>query len=209
MRPEPTMNHARWQELMSSFGYGANEATYRELVDCYSQKHRHYHNTEHVAACLQHLDTCRDLAQRPLEIEVALWFHDAVYNPLSSQNEQKSAEMAVAFLKANDGDEPVTSRVRSLILATLHDAPTETRDESLIVDIDLAILGVEPVDFARFGAAVRSEYRMIPSFIYRKKRQEILAGFLERPAIYQNEPFHSTLETQARENLARAIEELS
>ncbi|MNC84702.1 hypothetical protein D3C83_02620 [compost metagenome] len=94
-------------------------------------------------------------------------------------------------------------------MVTEHNAATMTKDESILVDIDLSILGADVETYAAFEEAVRNEYRMVPMLIYRRKRTEILNGFLKRPRIYQNEPFFSEREQQARINLSNAISKLS
>lgn len=203
------MSIERWFELMRAFGFGANEETFDSLRAAYSEKHRHYHTGEHVQACLRHLDSCVMRADEPKEIELALWFHDAIYEPLSSNNERKSADWAAAFLAANLATPEVAARVHRLIMVTEHNAATMTKDESILVDIDLSILGADVETYAAFEEAVRNEYRMVPMLIYRRKRTEILNGFLKRPRIYQNEPFFSEREQQARINLSNAISKLS
>jgi len=77
------------------------------------------------------------------------------------------------------------------------------------VDIDLSILGADAKTYDEFEKAVRQEYRIIPMFIYRRKRAEVLHSFLLRPHIYQNEPFLSEREHQARANLSNAVSQLS
>jgi predicted metal-dependent HD superfamily phosphohydrolase len=77
------------------------------------------------------------------------------------------------------------------------------------VDIDLAILGADAATYNLFEQAVRQEYQKIPIFLYRKKRAAVLRRFIERPFIYQNEPFKSDYEQQARVNLANAISNLT
>ena len=195
----------RWFRLMGDFGFDNNEGTFRSLLSAYSEKHRHYHTSEHVADCLRHLDTCVAQINEPLEVELALWFHDAVYNPLSGKNERKSANWAASFLSNNSAADELTAKVHRLILVTKHDAPPQTNDESILVDIDLAILGADAATYNVFEQAVRQEYQIIPVFLYRKKRAAVLRGFIERPFIYQNEPFKSECEQQARINLANAI----
>jgi len=193
---------------MAAFGFNANEETYQKLIASYSQKHRHYHTQAHVNACLRHLDRCKSQANNASEIEIALWFHDAVYNPFRGDNELVSAEWAATFLNENGAAEELAQRVHRLIMVTEHDSPTQTQDESLLVDVDLSILGANTEVYDQFEINVRKEYKRIPMFIYKKKRVEVLKGFLERSAIYNNEPLRSELESQARLNLSNAIEQL-
>lgn len=202
------MNLERWSRLMSNWGFGQHPETYDQLVSFYSQKHRHYHTLEHIAACLKHVDTCVAQMKNPREVELALWFHDAIYEPLSAKNELKSAEWATSFLLANGTDADTVSRIYRLIMATTHDAPIQTQDESILVDIDLSILGADPHTYDSFEKAIRAEYKSVPLFIYKRKRAAVLRGFLERDRIYRHEPFFTEREQQARRNLAKAVDNL-
>lgn len=203
------MNIQRWTRLMDNWGFGPNQQTFDALVKAYGERHRHYHTAQHIDACLLNLDRCALQLEHPHEVELALWFHDAVYNPLSKNNELESANWAVSFLSENQAPIDAIQRVQALIMATVHDAPALSKDASLLIDIDLAILGAQPQAYEAFEKAVRNEYRLVPGFIYRKKRAEILRQFLGRERIYQNEPFTSQLEALARINLTQAISNLN
>jgi len=209
MRQEANTSFDRWSALMHGWGFPSNRATYDALVSEYSKPGRHYHTLKHVEACLKNLTLCADQADYPSEMELSLWFHDAIYKPLLSRNEEQSAEWAGSFLEQNSAHADQISRVRNLILVTRHEGEVQSKDESLLVDIDLAILGSDPGTFDDFEDQIRREYRMVPQFLYRKKRQQLLQGFLDRPRIYLNEPFYSRLEAQARSNLQSAISQLS
>lgn len=202
------MEISRWQNLMQNFGIADNIDTYQSLLDAYSQKHRRYHTGEHISATLRHLDAVADLADHTFEIEVALWFHDAIYKPFSAKNELDSADWAAKFLSNNGVSPDRISRVHRLIMATVHTAEIQSGDQQLMVDIDLSILGVPSAVYAQFEKNVRYEYRLVPYFLYKKKRKEILASFLARDKIYQSDYFFETCEAQARVNLAAAIDAL-
>lgn len=202
------MTYERWLKLMRAWGFPANEDTFHSLKAAYSEKHRHYHTDKHILACLAHLDRCIPQTQHPEEVELALWFHDAIYQPLSGHNEQQSADWASSFLQANGASAEVIERVHRLIMVTAHQVETRTTDESLVVDIDLSILGASDKTYGEFEKAVRKEYRLVPMFIYRKKRASVLNSFLQRPHIYKNEPFYSEREDQARVNLANTVSQL-
>jgi len=199
------MNFERWLQLMEAWGFGANRGCFESLLAAYSSKGRHYHTAEHVSACLRHLDGCLAKLQYPREVEFALWFHDAIYEPLSGSNEKESANWAVSFLSEHGATEAEVARVHRLIMVTEHNAPTQTSDEAVLVDIDLSILGASSVVYDIFEAGVRQEYKVIPSFMYRKKRAEVLRGFLERDKIYTSGCFPPEVERQAKKNLSNAV----
>ena len=119
------MKSTRWHALMNRLGFGANTETYRALLDAYSQKHRHYHTAVHIAHCLDELAPCRELAEHPDDVELALWFHDAVYDSYAKDNEQKSADWAARFLREKRAGSEQVDRVHGLVMATVHEAPAD------------------------------------------------------------------------------------
>lgn len=195
---------------MTAFGLAENRLTYDALIKAYAEKHRAYHTFDHIAACLSHFDAVKDQIDHPLEVELALWFHDAIYKPFSSSNEKDSAIWAQEFFELNAyEDEEVVDRIFDLIMVTEHSGATKTGDEELMIDIDLSILGTAPETYDQFEKNVRFEYKRVPGFMFRKKRKEILSEFLVRDRIYHDVYFHNKLEAQARINLITAIERLS
>lgn len=163
---------------------------------------------QHVDECFVRLDEARPLAEHIYEVELALWFHDAVYAPRNQDNEEQSASLAHAAAEQSGLHTAVAARVRQLILATKHDASPTSSDAALLVDVDLAILGA-PVDrFDEYERQVRREYSWVPGFLFRRKRRQILEGFLARPHVYNTKQFRASYETSARANLARSIERL-
>ncbi len=208
MTAAATMTPERWLALMNAWEIGVNAATFQALLAAYSEDGRHYHTAEHVAACLRHLDSCAASIDAPEEVELALWFHDAIYRPFSGSNEKDSADWACTFLLESGADPAKVERVRRLIMVTEHSAPAQTHDETVLVDIDLAILGAEPAVYELFERAVRREYQQVPLPLYRRKRAEIFRGFLQRAAIYPSGIFTEEAEQRARSNLAAAIASL-
>ncbi len=183
------------------------------LRAAYGESHRAYHNLDHVHACLGELDAVflmrdGDAAVHWDAIAVALWYHDAVYRIGHAANEKDSAAWAQRDLSADGASPDFAERVVQLILATEHQAEPQAGDEQLLVDLDLGILGQPAAVYDRFEQAIRAEYRRVPGFIYRRKRAEILRGFLGRSTIYHTPHLHAAWEQQARANLARAIEAL-
>lgn len=190
---------------MAALALPESNETFEQLLDAYSQKHRHYHTGAHIDHCLRELDLVPGLADQPAEVELALWFHDAVYDPYSSNNEEKSADLACELLNRHGVDAERVERVRAHIMATRHEAAATLDDSKLVVDVDLSILGVDEAVYARFETEVREEYRWVPGPLFRRKRAEILESFLARPSIYSTAPFRTKYEAPARRNLTAAI----
>jgi len=203
------MNKPRWDRLLGSFGIQTEQQTYSALDNAYSEKHRSYHTQHHINACLDMLDSCLLNLSRIHELEMAFWFHDAVYKIYSSTNEEDSALWAVGFLEQNQVESESISRIRQYILDTKHDAVTTSLEAGAVVDIDLAILGSESENYDQFEKAIAYEYKIVPGIMYRKKRRQVLCSFINREYIYQTEYYRDHYEDRARLNLKRAIDQLS
>src|SRR5580765_3934565 len=91
----------RWLRLWHGAGASDDpEMWYQRLTQAYAEPHRHYKNQQHIAECLTDFDAGRHLAQQPIAVELALWFHDAVYDPKADDNEEQSAALAKSCLAA-------------------------------------------------------------------------------------------------------------
>lgn len=202
------MTRDAWLAMMTSFGFGDNRQTHTALVQAYNEPHRAYHTAEHIEACLAHLERVKTELDRPHEVRLALWFHDAVYKIFSGTNEKDSADWAVKFLRENKAADDVIARIENLILITEHHANPSTKDEEFMLDIDLSILGAPKDVYDQFEINVRKEYKRVPKFVFRKKRKEILQSFLDMERVYKTEVFNAELEKTARENLRRVVAEL-
>jgi predicted metal-dependent HD superfamily phosphohydrolase len=202
------VNIERWERLMADLHIPEERETYASLEAAYAEPHRYYHTAQHIDHCLAEFDLARNLAVEPAEVEVALWFHDAIYKPHRSDNEQASADWAERFLATHSVDPARIGRIRAHILATRHASPAASADAQLVLDVDLAILGTDRETYWKFEESIRKEYRWVPGPLFRSKRTEILRSFLERPFIYSTLLLRDRLEATARSNLAAAIEAL-
>ena len=209
-RQQETLDQQRWLELWSRLGAQASGASiFAQLAAAYAEPERAYHTAEHIRHCLAELDLSRDLAQYPDEVEAALWFHDAVYRPAASDNENQSAELARTALSMGAVPREVADRTAALVLATRHAGVPNSPDEQLICDIDLSILGREPGIFDAFERGIRREYAWVPEPMYRRERSAVLSGFLRRRSIYQTDQFRQRYEALARANLQRLLDQLA
>jgi len=200
---------ARWAEVWAELGLKGDPELHADLRLRYSETQRAYHTLHHVMECLELLEETRALARRPAEIELAIWFHDAIYDPRRHDNEQRSAEWAQRELRKAGAADTVTARIVELVMVTRHDAAPQDGDQELMLDIDLAILGARPSRYAEYERQIRQEYRHVPLPTYRAVRRMLLLGFLQRPQLYHTAWFRERRERTARANLERSIRALS
>ena len=181
---------------------------FQALVSLYGQPQRYYHNFDHINDCLAEFDAFRHLARQPVAVELAIWFHDAVYDPRAADNEEKSVEFVQRQLgKAAAGAE-LCAAVSALILATkTHDASAQ-EDAPLLIDVDLSILGQPAERFLRYESQIRREFEWVPEMTFAAKRAEILERFLARKSIYATREFIRKYEERARRNLESSIRKL-
>lgn len=193
----------RWIDSCQQLGVVPDQTIFIKLVHYYSHSDRHYHTLQHLQECFSYFDLVKDQAEVPTAVEMALWFHDAIYNVKGHNNEQLSAQWAVKCLQSLKVEQNIINQVQQLIMITTHQAMPQTTDEKIIVDVDLAILGATPQRFAEYEQQIRKEYSWVPCFLYKMKRKAILKSFMKRLAIYQTAKLFNLLEQQARDNLSK------
>ena len=184
------------------------KALFDELHTLYSGDGRRYHTPAHLDHCLAQFDMCRHLMQRPDEVEMALWYHDAVYEPAAHDNELRSAELFATRLGHVCPEEMVT-RVYDLILATTHREPPRDQDTRLMVDIDLSGFALPWEEFARESEAVRAEFGHLSDEEFYASQMRFLRSLVERARFYSSDFFHQRYEDQARENVTRTLRQLT
>lgn len=199
----------RWNQIWHRLGAPvAPVEILQKLLDAYSAGDRYYHNLAHIQDCLAIFDETQSLATQPAAVELAIWFHDAVYNPKRSDNEEKSAAWAKSAIAQSGLSIDFAEYVSCLILATRHHATAQNQDTQLLLDIDLSILGQQPEIYWLYEENIRKEYSWVPEPLFKQKRIEVLHSFLERSRIYHLDVYRDRFEEQARKNLEQAITRL-
>ena len=194
-----------WRATWNALGVPGDETLYRTLIERYSEPQRYYHTLQHLAECFEHFAELRAEAERPAEIEYALWFHDAIYNVRRQDNEARSADLAHECAIGAGLDRGVAERARSMILATAHSDLPDDPDTRLLIDVDLWILAAPPERFAEYETQIRDEYAWVPGFLFRRKRKKILQAIADRPRIYSTALFFERYEERARTNLRSVL----
>ena len=177
------------------------------LDAAYGEPHRAYHTGTHIHEVLHWYDTVFDEVgwRDPVDVYVAVVFHDVVYDPTRHDNEARSAALARQLVGASD------DATRLIELTAQHgqlDGTGLDHDAAHFLDCDTAILGASAAVFDDYDAAIAVEYKHVPPDAYRKGRRAFLESMLVKPRIYFTDLFHARLDSHARDNLARAIAKL-
>ncbi len=173
------------------------------LTSRYCEPQRHYHTIGHIADMLWRGRTLELSTEQVL----AIWYHDAIYDPTSSTNEIDSAALAVAELRCAGFTTSSIEAVEQMVLDTLHHKPTLEASRE-VIDLDLASLALPREAYRTNTKAIRREYAHVSDTDFDAGRLAFLERFLERENIFWTDWGHE-LEAAARCNLELDRDELS
>ncbi len=200
---------SKFIKLWKKIGAKSNPFTeYNKLDTLYSKK-RHYHNLIHIRMCLNELNFIKKQKNTKYDfdsIELAIWYHDIIYDPKMDNNEEKSAEYVTNVLKNANLSIKIINKVEALILSTKHNCFSRKKDERLLQDIDICIFGQSRKIFEKYEKNIRKEYSWVPLKKYKEGRLKVLCYFLNKPNIYNTKIFRKKYEQKARNNLKRSIQ---
>ncbi|CAL9488740.1 hypothetical protein [Streptomyces sp. NPDC057794] len=190
---------------------GPDPAPYAEnLLTRWREPQRRYHTAGHLAAVLDRVDDLQEYARDPDVVRLAAWFHDAVYLPDRSENEERSARLAERALAEAGVPDAKTAEVARLVRLTVtHDPADDDPDGQVLCDADLAVLASPPSAYAAYTAAVREEYHFVPNDAFRAGRAAILRQLLGLPRLFRTPYGAEHWEATARYNLSSELEMLS
>ncbi|MFI0135923.1 hypothetical protein [Streptomyces luteogriseus] len=202
---------ARTLEAVRGPAGGPDPAPYADaLLTRWQEPQRRYHTVEHLTAVLDRVDELERYARDPDVVRLAAWFHDAVYLPDRSENEERSARLAERALAEAGVPDTKTAEVARLVRLTVtHDPADDDPDGQVLCDADLAILASPPSAYAAYTTAVREEYHFVPNDAFREGRAAILRQLLDLPRLFRTPHGTAKWEATARYNLTAELEMLS
>lgn len=203
---------SRWEACWDAVSAVPRTGAFETMVSRYTDPRRYYHTMEHLAECFAAFDKISHHCDRPEEVELAIWFHDAFYDPKRRDNEQRSAEHANTTLTRSGADLLCAQRVAGLVYSTEHKAAPASMDAGVIQDVDLWIFAAPEARFWEYETQVRWEYGHISNDEYRAGRTKVVERFLARTRgglhLYRTPEFREELEDQAVANLTASLQRL-
>jgi pantetheine-phosphate adenylyltransferase len=194
----------RWNSLTNGRRY-YNKSTFNNLYSAYLGKNRFYHNLTHISNCLNEFDLIKDKIEKQFVVEMAIWFHDYVYDIKSKTNEEDSINALYDEVELDMKEE---IDIDALILATKHNTDELTNDQKYLCDIDLSSLGKSWRLFNYYNKLVEQEYSSLLRKDLLKGRVYFMQGLLNRKRIYYTEFFYNRYEEQARKNIKTYINDM-
>lgn len=196
----------RWRCLLAPWGAKDDEidGVGESVLRRWAEPHRRYHTTVHLREVLAAVDTLADLADDQVAVELAAWFHDAVYEPdaAAGVNEASSAKLASSLLVALHVPRPTVGAVTQLILSTAtHEVDLNDRDCAVLTDADLWILGASAERYRRYAADVRVEFGFVDDEGWQSGRSAVLCGFVDRSRLFATDRAQAAFGARARDNL--------
>lgn len=202
---------SRWKALTQVLDQpDATIQGWQIITTHYEASGRHYHKLAHLADLYEWFDLYQTELINPFCFEMAIWFHDLIYDPTRRDNEHQSARFAAELLRKWRSAPERIARVADLILATDgHQPRNDHPDQLWFLDFDLSILGSDPARYDQYAQQIRQEYQIVPDEAYRQGRRQVIERLLTRERIYLTEAMGNELEVSARENLKRELGLLS
>lgn len=188
-------------------------ALFESLVSRYREPLRRHHGLRHLVWVVRHVHEL--VEHEPVDdidaVVVAAFFHDAIYDPTSHDNEAASARFAQHKLSELGWSERRVEHVTGMIEATaahrIANAEGDT-DTAVLLDADLAVLGADPSAYQAYANGIRAEFGHLDDAAWSAGRAGVLDEFLDRDAIYATPTARTRWEARARANLTAELASL-
>jgi len=188
-------------ELIAQYDEALSAKLWQEIEKKHSAKSRHYHSLVHLNDLHKQLKFVQHKIDNWNVVLFTLFYHDIVYNALKSNNEEKSAKIAVQRLAKMGVSSEEVELCKNQILATKSHLKSANMDTNYFTDADLSILGRQEDVYRRYCRNVRKEYFIYPTLLYNRGRKKVVQHFLAMDKIFKTKEFYDKYEGRARENL--------
>lgn len=188
---------ARWERILP-----ARPELAIDLLARYREPWRRYHDLDHLEDVLAAVSVVHDGVADIVAVELAAWFHDAVYDVHRHDNEDLSAQLAEGTLPGTGLDPALVAEVARLVRVTrTHDPAPDDANGAVLCDADLAVLGSDPARYVSYVAKVRAEYAHVDDDAFATGRAQVVRQLLGLPRLFRTTVGRQRWEATARANL--------
>jgi predicted metal-dependent HD superfamily phosphohydrolase len=191
-----------WAELAGDSPISRTE--WAAVMAAWGEPQRRYHDLRHLAAVLGIVGTLAEATTDAGAVRLAAWYHDVVYDPERTDNEERSAGRAKAGLRGLIPDERIAEVERLVLLTATHDPADDDVNGAVLCDADLAVLAGPADAYAAYASAVRAEYGHLSDETFTAGRIAVLERLLGLPRLFRM-PAVAEWEPRARANLTAEL----
>ena len=195
----------RFIELLKN--YTENQSVisdlWKSIETKYTEKHRTYHNLKHLEELFSYFDDYKTHLEQPDLVAFSIFYHDIIYNIWKKDNEEKSADFALEVLNTLLPELSLEIIKEQIVATKTHES--EHLDTQYLIDFDLAVLGQSSEVYQQYSKLIRTEYKLVPSLLYKQGRKKVLQHFIDKPFIYKTNSFIEKFEEQAKTNLQNEL----
>jgi predicted metal-dependent HD superfamily phosphohydrolase len=165
------------QSILDKYGI---KVDYDTILTCWNESHRHYHNLDHLYSLLEKIGSESTPGSNDYDkLVLCALFHDIVYNPASSTNEEDSADLLIKW--SEDPKNPTIQEVKDMILATKdHVAKTPLQEKFNTLDMSVVTDGNWD-ELVKWEEGISKEYiPVVGEEIYREGRRKFLESMADK-----------------------------
>lgn len=205
----------RWQKLGGHTDSDAMRDAWagigHDLLARWSEPHRHYHALPHLSSVLRASRLLERSGELPGSehrlVELAAWFHDAVYAGRAGKDEEDSAHLALWKLGGLLPEVEVAEVARLVRLTATHSPQEGDLTGAVLTDADLEVLGRPRAEYVRYVAQVRSDYAHVSDKDFARGRAAVLRTLLKAPRLFHTRSGSLLWEAAARRNVEAELNE--
>lgn len=202
-----TQIYTIWMNTIQAFSNDDtyNQSLWEDLIKAYSDKGRYYHNLKHIDIMLNLAKSYTHQINNINALNLAIFYHDIIYDVKRQDNELKSWEFAEQHLKPLALTSEDLECIQSCIIATKGHQSHSNSDVNFILDFDLYTLGQSWTYYEEYTKQIRQEYAIYPDALYLNGRIQVLKHFLNTGDIYKTPEFKTLYEQQAQSNIKHEL----
>ena len=204
---------AKFLETLSQIGVSQDEARkmFINLTRHYRDKSRGHHSLKHVEECIDWVrgDLKKEIS-RPVMMELAFYWHDAVYVATRHSNETESAALAIVDLSKTEIQIFEMAEVMTFILTYEGGLKPTTNDAKYFRDIDYWIIGSPRERYLSYMKGIEKEY--LPFYSpeeYCSGRLKFLGTLRNQDRLFLTDYFEDNFRQAAIENIDFEISSLN
>jgi len=177
---------------------------YYQTLELYYTNKRFYHTLNHIKILLDSLHDFHITEVEKIKLELAIWFHDIIYNSKAKNNEEESINEFTKFAIYVGLNFDLNLEINDIIFATRHKDTAQTRLQKIMCDVDLKEFAFD--NYIKNSNNIKKEFSHLTDKEWIKGRSDFLKTFINKEFIYYTDEYRDALEDTARINLKKELD---